>query len=361
MNEAAIVRLKQANGRLKRDRTRVSIAAINDWLYLTAILPPLPTESGTQNKQRRIALKLPLTIECVSLAESRARDLSRSLREGSFHWGDWRPEFKQSPVSDAIGAWIDRFEVDYFHRRKRNPKSLTTWRHDYRKIFDKLPLDRPLSADELRAIVIATEPDSRTRQRAVKVLSALARFAGLDINLKPYLGSYGILQAAPRDLPDDATILHWRDRIPNESWCWAYGLIAAYGLRPHELFHARFIKPPRLDILDGKTGPRITFPLLPNWFDDWDLAISRLPKCSGPDNSALGNRVTHAFRRYKIPFSPYYLRHAWAVRAIGLLDVSLAAQQLGHSVEVHTKVYQHWISAEVHQRAWEAIAHRSPK
>lgn len=355
MSDAALSRLAQANGRLKRDKTRVSIAAIGDWLYLQAVLPPLPTEIGTQNKQRRIALRLPLTVECVSQAETRARELSRSLREGTFDWGAWRPEFRRSAQCDSIGDWIDRFEADYWNRRPKNPKSLTTWRHDYRKIFDKLPRDRPLNAEELIAIVLATEPDSRTRQRACRVLGALSQFAGCQIDLKRYRGDYGILRAAPRDLPDDRTILNWRDRIPNESWRWAYGLIAAYGLRPHEICYAKFVEPPRLDVGDGKTGDRVVWPIWPNWFEDLELKRPHRPNISGPDNSALGNRVTHAFKRYKIPFSPYYLRHAWAVRAIGQLDVSLAARWMGHSVEVHTRIYQHWLSIAVHQSAWERI------
>ncbi|OCQ94852.1 hypothetical protein AMR42_12575 [Limnothrix sp. PR1529] len=360
MSDAAIARLAQANGRLKRDKVRVSITAIGNLLFLVAVLPPLPSESCTQNKQRRISTKLALTVEGVSQAETQARALRRSLTDGSFDWGDWRPEFRRSAQGEAIGDWVDRFEVDYWNRRPKNPKSLTTWRHDYRKIFDKLPLDRPLTHEELLAIVLATEPDSRTRQRACRVLESLAKFAGLNCSFKAYRGEYGILKAAPRDLPDDRTILHWFDRLPNDSWRWAYGLIAAYGLRPHEICHAKFTTPPRLDIEEGKTGDRIVWPIWPNWFEDFGLGQIIRPKISGPDNSALGNRVTHAFKRYKIPFSPYYLRHAWAVRAIGQLDVSLAAQWMGHSVEVHTSVYQHWIGVDVHQRAWAEISKKGP-
>lgn len=360
MSEAAEIRLKQANGRLKRDKVRVAIAPINGWLYLTAVLPPLPSEICTQNKQRRIATGLPLTVEGVSQAETQARALRRSITDGSFHWGDWRPEFRRSAQGDSIGDWIERFESDYWNRRPKNPKSLTTWRHDYRKIFDKLPLDRPLNHEELLAVVLSTEPDTRTRQRACRVLESLAKFAGLDCSFKAYRGEYGILKAAPRDLPDDRAIVHWFDRIPNDSWRWAYGLIAAYGIRGGELKHARFVAPPRLDIDDGKTGSRVVWPLWPNWFEDFELGRVQMPNISGPNNSAIGNRVTHAFKRYEVPFSPYYLRHAWAVRAIGQLDVSLAAQWMGHSVAVHTRVYQHWIGVDVHQRAWAEISKKGP-
>jgi hypothetical protein len=68
---------------------------------------------------------------------------------------------------------------------------------------------------------------------------------------------------------------------------------------------------------------------------------------SGKDNSALGNRVTHAMKRYELPFQPYDLRHAWAVRTIAFkVPTTLAARMMGHSVEVHEKIYQQWITED---------------
>ena len=348
-----IARLSQANGRLKRDKIRVTIIDMRGLLSLQATLPPLPSE--TERKQRKIALGLPLSLDGISRAEKRARLLGRSLREGSFDWSDWRQNQKRTAQGNTLREWIERYEANYWQRRPKNPKTLTTWRYDYRKVFDRLTLSDDLTPEALLRAVLATEPDSRTRQRTVRVLSQLARFADLDIDLRPYQGNYSIHQAAPRDLPTDDEIVAIAQKISNPSWRWAYGLIAAYGLRPHEIFHARFYHAPQLDILDGKTNSRIAYPLLPKWFDLWQLDRTDCPNCTGRNNTDLGSRVTHAFKRYDVPFAPYYLRHAWAVRAIGRLDVSLAAQQLGHSVETHTKVYQHWIGAEIHRAAWERL------
>ncbi|MBD1862363.1 MULTISPECIES: hypothetical protein [Trichocoleus] len=36
------------------------------------------------------------------------------------------------------------------------------------------------------------------------------------------------------------------------------------------------------------------------------------------------------------------------------MPIGLAAQQMGPSTDVHEKIYHHWITEEVHQRAWEA-------
>ena len=52
-----------------------------------------------------------------------------------------------------------------------------------------------------------------------------------------------------------------------------------------------------------------------------------------------------AFRRFKIPFTPYKLRHAWARRAMmfGFTD-DAAAEFMGHSVKVHVEHYHRLIA-----------------
>ncbi len=46
----------------------------------------------------------------------------------------------------------------------------------------------------------------------------------------------------------------------------------------------------------------------------------------------------------------------WAIRTLELgLDQTLAAQQMGHSREIHDKIYHRWIDQSVHQRAFEFL------
>lgn len=54
-----------------------------------------------------------------------------------------------------------------------------------------------------------------------------------------------------------------------------------------------------------------------------------------------------AFRRAGAEFQPYDLRHSWAVRAIHnpKISASLAAKSMGHSLAVHSSVYQRWFDA----------------
>jgi hypothetical protein len=58
------------------------------------------------------------------------------------------------------------------------------------------------------------------------------------------------------------------------------------------------------------------------------------------------------FRFVGIPFQPYDLRHGWAIRAHILgVPIKAAADNLGHSVQIHTKTYQRWFSLDMRKLA----------
>jgi integrase len=277
-----------------------------------------------------------------------------------------------------VGELIGRFEEAYFQRRARTPKSETTWK-DYAKVFKLLPAHEELSCEMLIRVILETEPDTRTRQRFCMVLARLATFAGLEFDAKPYQGSYSPKRVVPRNLPTDEEIAAWRERIDHPGWKWAYGMMSCYGLRNHEVFlvdpHSLKEAPGIVTLLDdkevtassgkvnqfgGKTGARRIWPCYPEWWEQWNLGEVILPQVTARNNSDFGERLSHYFRRWaKIPFPPYSLRHCWAVRTLEFgLDVSLAAAQMGHSVNVHTELYHHWITERHHQRAFDLIMTR---
>jgi integrase len=113
---------------------------------------------------------------------------------------------------------------------------------------------------------------------------------------------------------------------------------------------------------NSKTGARRVWPCYPEWFQTFDLQEVKLPKVNlDRPNAEVGHAVTTWFHRH-IPFQPYDLRHCWAVRTLEFgLDVSLAAQQMGHSAQIHTELYHHWINERHHQRAFELMMHRSER
>jgi integrase len=194
-------------------------------------------------------------------------------------------------------------------------------------------------------------------------LGALAKFAQIDINLKPYAGRYSPKKVSPRNLPTDTIIAQHFYQIEDEAWRWVYGMLATYGLRNHEVFRLDFKALANGDYVvnvgeNSKTGSRRVWPCFPEWFLEFNLQNVALPKVNTlRPNAEVGHAVTVWFHRH-IPFQPYDLRHCWAVRTLEFgLDVSLAAQQMGHSAQVHTELYHHWISERHHQRAFELMRH----
>jgi integrase len=254
--------------------------------------------------------------------------------------------------------WIDRFHADYLQRGS----SEATWRGDYWKVLKALPLDKPLTRDRLHELVIATEPNTKSRKRAVMVANAIARFAKIDYDGAPYRGRYSQFNSTKtRMLPDDATIAAiWYD-IENPGYRWIYGMMATYGLRDHECFRLDFKRLQSDSVVmvqeETKTGAREVWPYHPEWVDEFGLCRVTLPDVDlKRTNQSLGRSVSKYFRVYRpLPFVPYDLRHRWAVRAMEYgLDNALASKQMGHSLEIHNRIYQRWIDRATQQKAYDS-------
>jgi integrase len=68
--------------------------------------------------------------------------------------------------------------------------------------------------------------------------------------------------------------------------------------------------------------------------------------------TALTQRVSWWFCKIGLDFKPYDLRHAWAIRAHLLgIPIKAAADNLGHSVQVHTQTYQRSFSLDMRKLA----------
>jgi hypothetical protein len=352
-------KIQQINQRLKHGKIGVSIELRGDRLSLRATLPPKPGETG-HPRQQRIALRIPANGDGLHFAEAEAKVIGGLLARGQFDWTRYLTDERRP---DTIGHWIDRLEIEYFSEKPETATSRETWKNDYLQALKKLPPERPLTAEVLkRALLDSTEPDTRTRRRYALAYAKLADLAGLSHGLREMVGNYSARAVSPRSLPDDRTIAAVRDSIQNESWRWAFGLQAVYGLRNHEIFFTDLLDWPIAYINRGKTDERYAWPLYPEWAIDWRLHEQSKPEVSGQKNSDYGHRVTVAYRREGVPFAPYNLRHCWAVRSIEFgLDVSLAAAQLGHSVRVHADIYRLWITRKTHERAMTILLKRGDR
>ncbi len=338
--------VKAANARLKAGKTGIAIEVKGDRLTLRATLPPKPNSAKTKPYQQRIYLSWYANPAGIKHAEAEARQVSSDLALDRFDWTRFQDVEAQTEVMPRVDNLIGQFKAD----KLSQGISDRTWKDDYTEVFDKLPQDAELNPNIILDLVRNTEPNTRTRRRYCLALSALAKFAKLDIDLSQYIGNYSPSKVQPRDIPSDESIQQWYSQIPNPAWQWAFGMLATYGIRPGELLTLNFDDLPILNITGGKTGDRRVYPIYPEWFDYFSLADIKQLNISNSD------QCSKQFRRYEVPFSPYDLRHAWAIRSMEFgLPIERAAAQMGHSMAVHSQTYHRWISDRHHARAYETI------
>lgn len=206
--------------------------------------------------------------------------------------------------------------------------------------------------------------NSWNRKNDCMVFRQLAKFAGVEADFTEIKGAYKPKAVTVNDLPTDEEIEAIWQSITSPGWRWVYGMLATYGLRPHEAFKVAdpediASSTGKITILDdSKTGRRDVWPLPDEWRSRFNLAEMALPNIviEGRNNKDLGERVSSNLRsdkRRRIPHKPYALRHAYAIRSavVGIPD-SIAARWMGHSVAVHAETYHAAISQLQHEAIW---------
>lgn len=346
--EVLKARVSEANDWLKAEGLSVRLKLKGQNIALVATLPK-KAKHGIGTKQYDISLGIPATKTGIARAKREAVKLADRVVDGSFRWEMY--EKPESSEQKSIGEWLKAFEAHYMKTHKIAPK---TWKNTWQSTFNKLPKDDSLRESLLLAVVESTEPDSRNRELTCQRLQKLAEFAGMKIDLSPYSGDY---EPEPRDIPPDELILEWYDRIPNPHWQWVFGMMATFGLRPHECFNCRFMDPLTVKVdKNTKTGERLTKAIPPEWVDLFSLTKGSPPPGKNGTN-ANESRTNKQFKRYKTPFVPYDLRHAYAIRVSVVRGVphSTAAKWMGHKVATHQKVYHRWLTDATNEQVYQSI------
>jgi len=370
--------IDQVNSRLKAARMGLRVERRGDLLALRGTLPPRPDSDRSRPHQQRISLRLPANKAGLKQAEQEAKVIAARLIEQTFDWRPYLVQQGQAFGSDSLADKLVAFEHHYFAAGLADPDKheasvKSTWNKAYAPYLRKLQETcdrRPgLSLPEaMVATVKSTRPHSRSRQVCCTAMDALARFLSLElsVDLKTLWGKYGGSRTQTRQLPTDEQIVAGFHQIPNPAWQFVYGVMAVYGLRNHEVFFCDYgalsqgEEEAAIAVLETtKTGAHDVWPFPLPWVEEFGLREVKLPaietNLEKTTLQRIGQQVTLQFRRYGIPFSPYDLRHAWAVRTIlaGLPD-TVAARMMGHSVAIHTRTYHRWITRRDQQRAVRA-------
>ncbi len=342
---------------------------------------PLPCQEALEKlKTQRISLGLPSTIEGLEKAKELVKLISLQIEHQQFNWDNWVTKRQPKSLVDndlRLDEQIDKFKSGFFEKPRTRgiySSNKSNWNYAYKPYLRRLQAVANNSDcsinKELLLETLSTYPEkTRSRQQCGTVLHALASY--LDIQLpedwRKRSYGYGLHKARFRELPSDEKILKSSELIPNIQWKLVYGLMATYGLRNHEVFFCDLscLREDGDSILrvfpNTKTGEHQVWPFHPEWVKFFNLKLlaeteNELPKVqtdlSLTSLQQVGRRVSEQFRRYKLPLTPYDLRHAWAIRTIhiGLPD-TVSARMMGHSVAIHTRTYHHWITKRDQQRA----------
>jgi hypothetical protein len=350
------VKIDEANAALKDKRTGGTLVTIfrrGDRLHLKGTLLPKPHINKESPYQQSISLGRNATAaeKGLKFALAKAKICNAQLLAGKFDWADWIDLEKVAPKSSSktIGHWVTEYEENYWQRVKKTPEREVNWRKDHGLVFSRLPKDEELTLNQLLIYIQSTEPDSRSRKRACDYCYKLAEFADLPDRekIKQLTGDYSYQSVDPRTLPTDEAIAAAYQAIEDKAWRWVFGIIATYGLRPHEVFHVDTKDFPTIRILKSKTGKRFALPFYPEWAASWELNRIHLPKKVDitKANSENGTYVSNWISKHVFP--AYNLRHSYARRCFEFgIAPDRAAKFMGHSLPVHIGTYRAWIEEE---------------
>jgi integrase len=165
--------------------------------------------------------------------------------------------------------------------------------------------------------------------------------------------------ARERVIPTDEEIEAWLDGFQNRAQQWIFAMMATYGLRPHETFHIEQLPDEDGDIVvvgKTKTGLRHVFPRRPDWVDRYCLREQELPEISNQSSESLNMIIPAYMKRYCLFHAgqrclPNDLRHAWAIRTHSVprfsgIPVGYIAESMGHSEQIHRRIYHRWIGKQ---------------
>ncbi len=378
--------LLAVKARLKSARTRVNLVVQTGSIQLQATLPLKPTDIdkfGNATKQYKISLGIPANLNGLKTAEEEACELGRLIARKMFVWNEKYLGIKNKQKErQVVKDFLDEFEERYFQTHKKTMKSEHTFSYylqDLKRLVgEELLIDTKAIKERINSI------DSHpAKRRALKAIKSLLTAFDIPILLDIKLGKYQ--HQNERNIPSDTAIEASFEKFAEYTttrkstikkqyihtwklWRWVYGMLATYGLRPREVF----VNPDIEHWLsssentwkvdkDNKTGARKVFPLYPEWIQKFDLKNPEylqmlkdvlLDKKSFSQINAVRICCSSWFRRVGIDFDPYDLRHAWAIRAHLLgIPIKAAADNLGHTVDIHTEIYQKWFSEDNRKRA----------
>lgn len=335
-----------------------------DSLYIQTTLPPKPGSASSSPSRQVISTGLKDTVAGRKEFQRLVRKLEDQLDRGTFDWREW----------GWVAQHLTRDEAIAQLKAKKLPEvTFEAW-YNWELMFKRLP-EGTVTAEKLRQTLISSwAVDSAVYWRACMAFRALGQIAlGESFTLDVPSPGYSPSRVQKRDIPSDGVIEEAVDAL-DEPFRWMAGMVATFGLRPHELFHST-LQDGVVEVgEDTKTGARIVYPVPKEWWERWGLEERRWPsewnalltddgreqwyrtrvKRKRPGSfESIGNShwtrmVIRRLSWRKFPLTLYTLRHAYALRCMRSgVPTAIAAKMMGHGEQMHINTYRKWLSTEM--------------
>lgn len=328
-----------------------SVNALRGRLYLLGKLPRRDGQPGL--KQQRIALRLDDTPVNRRTAARQLQTLESQLSNGSFDWAYWGD-------GEAPGlTWREAIARLYQARVVLGRTSETTWQINYLGRLRQIPPGSHCTTESIAAALLRYDRSSCSYKELFYLLRHLARLVGVPF---PEMPQPTYREAALVAVPTDDEIVAWVENAGPAAWY--FGMMATYGLRPHEIEGAALVDRDYCQVQEAtKTGFRTVVPLPREWVERFALHDRRLrPTLQGAAHERadqVAKWLSKELKRLGLPWRPYALRHAYAGRLWkqggSRLDIYTAARLMGHSPQQHARTYRAHIQphqvAEAAERA----------
>ena len=327
-----------------------TVSTVKGNLYLRAVLPLRDGLPGV--KQQRIPLGLHDTPQNQRIAANKLKQLQREIHNDAFNWSNWI----DSPEHGM--TWRKAIETLYRHRVLEGRTDETIWSGNYWRYLRDVQMSAAVTRKDLSNMVYRFDRSQAAYIRNCDVLGKIAKIAGIEPPTMP--DSTYETGAKTMIVPDDNEIEEFVLSAPDR-YKWAFGCIATYGLRPHELM--RYEDKPTQIIKNrfqvsrftktGGSAGRSVPALHPEWVDKFDLLNGQpIPDFSHYDKPSwrVAHWLAYPRRKMKFGFSTRSLRNAYAGRLWSLcgswLNTYEAARFMGHTELIHSKIYKAFIDQD---------------
>lgn len=317
-------------------QSRIPVASVNAHrgrLYLLAKVPRRDGRPGLV--QTRIALRMDDTPINRRAAAKQLQTLQQQLDRGSFEWSYWSDE-----AADAV-TWREAINRLYRQKVVLGRTGQTTWDINYMGRLRQIPPASPCTADSMAKALERYDRASCSYKELYYLLRHIAKLVAVPFPEVP-VPTYREAQLVV--VPTDEEVVAWVEAASDPA-AWYWGMMATYGLRPHEIEGSTLVERDYCQVAEGtKTGFRTVVPLHRDWVKRFRLRDRRLRPGQDQRADAVSKWLHKELRKLELPWRPYALRHAYAARLWreggSRLDIYTASRMMGHSPQQHSKTYR---------------------